>query len=531
MRWMSLVVVVLALTACGGGANDAADEATTLPAAGVTTSESAPVSEPAKATAVYWPTDGWRTSTPEEQGMDSAALAELIEYLDTQSSFRIHSLLIIRNGYIVADAAFYPYPADTLHDLASVTKSFTSTLIGIAIDEGYVESVDEPVVGFFPDRMVANLDAAKEAMTVENLLTMRSGFACTSHGGGSTDEQMWASPDWVQFSLDLPMATEPGAGYNYCSQNSHLLSAIVQETTGMNALAFAEEHLIEPLGIGNTVWPTDPQGVSRGWGEMKMAPRDMAKLGYLFLNEGVWEDKQVVSAEWVEAATVPEQSTTYGYQWWLKPEYGAYWATGVGGQNIFVVPDKELIVVTTGATGGGGTGGWGDALLTSRILPLAESARPLPANPAGVAALESAVEAAAVSMAQPLPVPPLPDVALDVDGRQIALEPNPLGLAYGSLAFLVEEGEAVLTLSPSDGDGLAWVIGLDNVERFFPLRDGMLAAAKGEWESDNVFVIYVDEIGNRNTQVIKVTFEGEEVTIHSRTEPAGEETLIGQLEN
>ena len=251
----------------------------------------------------YWPTDGWRTSTPEEQGMDSEQLAEMMDYLQGSPGFTIHSLLIIRNGYIVTDATFYPFAQDSLHDLASATKSFMSTLIGIAIDKGYIESVEWPVLDFFPGRTVANLDANKEAMTLENLLTMRSGFECSNQGAESTDVQMEASPNWVQFTLDLPMATEPGTRYNYCNQNSLLLSAIIQETTGMSALAFAQEHLFGPLGVSDFIWPTGPQGNNRGWGDMKLAPHDMAKLGYLFLNQGLWDGQQVVSAAWGQAAT------------------------------------------------------------------------------------------------------------------------------------------------------------------------------------------------------------------------------------
>lgn len=139
-----------------------------------------------------WPFEGWRTSTPEERGMDSVQLAEMMDYLLEQNSFTIHSLLIIRNGYIVTDAYLYPFAPDTLHYLQSAGKSFTSSLIGIAIDKGYIEGVEQPVLDFFPERTVANLDANKEAMTLEDLLTMRSGFQCLDQ---STVRQMQASPD------------------------------------------------------------------------------------------------------------------------------------------------------------------------------------------------------------------------------------------------------------------------------------------------------------------------------------------------
>ncbi len=263
----------------------------------------------------YWPTEGWRTSTPEEQGLDSQQLAELMDYLQGQNSFTIHNLLIIRNGYIVTDAYFYPFAPAYLHDLASATKSFTSSLIGIAIDQGYIESVEQSVLGLFPERTVANLDAKKQAMTVKDLLTMRSGFQCINRPTEVTLSEMWASPDWGQFVLDLPMTAEPGTRYVYCSPNVHLLSAIIKETTRMSALEFAQEHLFGPLGVSDVIWPSDPQGNTLGWGDLKLAPHDMAKLGYLFLNKGLWDGQQVVSPAWVKAAT---SGSSYGYQWWLK---------------------------------------------------------------------------------------------------------------------------------------------------------------------------------------------------------------------
>ncbi|HII80645.1 MAG TPA: beta-lactamase family protein, partial [Methanosarcina sp.] len=159
--------------------------------------------------AAYWPTGGWRTSTPEQQGMDSEKLAELLDYVQ-ENDINIHSLLVIRNGYVVTDAYFYPFSNGSVHDVASVTKSVTGTLIGIAISEEYIAGVDQPVLEFFPNRTVANVDANKKAMTLEDLLTMRSGFECVNEPYEVTLEQMEDSPDWVQFTLDLPMAEEPG---------------------------------------------------------------------------------------------------------------------------------------------------------------------------------------------------------------------------------------------------------------------------------------------------------------------------------
>lgn len=184
------------------------------------------------------------------------------------------------------------------------------------------------------------------------------------------------------------MTAEPGTRYDYCTPNSHLLSAIIQETTGMSALAFAQQHLFGPLGVSDVVWWADPQGNNWGGGDMRLAPHDMAKLGYLYLNEGLWDDQQVVSAAWVETATSPltrhsSAYSDYGYQWWVDPFGSYYEAAGAGGQEIYVLPDQDMVVVMTGASGGGGPGAWGETLLKSYIIPLAESVAPLPPNPDG----------------------------------------------------------------------------------------------------------------------------------------------------
>ncbi|GAH81313.1 unnamed protein product, partial [marine sediment metagenome] len=209
---------------------------------------------------------------------------------------------------------------------ASVTKSFTSTLIGIAINEGYIESVAEPVLEFFPERTIANVDANKEGMTLEDLLTMRSGFECINRPTEVTLFQMMGSPDWIQFTLDLPMVETPGRQWVYCSPNPHLLSGIIREVSGMSALEFAEEHLFSPLGISGVDWTYGPGGNNMGWGDIRMTPHDMAKLGYLYLHEGSWDGEQVLPPTWVAAATGPAVSLPpgfpmvdyYGYLWYLN---------------------------------------------------------------------------------------------------------------------------------------------------------------------------------------------------------------------
>jgi CubicO group peptidase (beta-lactamase class C family) len=301
--------------------------------------------------ATYWPTEGWRTSTPEEQGIDSQKLAQVLAAIEGQH-LKIHSLLIVRNGYLVSETYFEPYRQDTKHELYSVTKSFISTLIGIALDKGYIDRIDARIVGFFSGHEFANSDTQKEEMALDDLLTMRSGLDWQE--GDPVYREMYQSRDWVQYVLDKPMAGPPGSLFNYCSGCSHLLSAILQQTTGLNTLDFAEQDLFQPLGISNVYWETDAAGIPiGGWG-LRLTPRDMAKLGYLYLRDGMWDGKQIVSAEWVESATQKLTGTDtdlgYGYQWWTYPSLEAFTALGRYGQTIFVIPHLDMVIVTTAET-------------------------------------------------------------------------------------------------------------------------------------------------------------------------------------
>ena len=331
----------------------------------------------------YWPTQGWRTATPESQGMDSALLLDMMDVI-WQNDMKIDSVLVVRNGYIVLDAYSYPRDAADRHNIYSCSKSVTSALIGIAIDKGLIKGVHQPVLDFFPNYVAKNLDADKETMTLENLLTMSSGLACRDSYRYNWIglKQMRGSADWVKFMIDLPMAERPGTHFEYCNGATFLLSAALQQQTGMNALSFAEKNLFEPLGISGVSWPSNPQGITVGFGKIYTRPQDMAKFGYLYLNNGLWEDKQIISSRWIKDSTRKHISTErlldYGYQWWTAGASG-YAAMGYGGQFIFVVPPKNIVAVFTSHL---------DlrdillpsVLLRSHIIPAVKSDKPLPEN-------------------------------------------------------------------------------------------------------------------------------------------------------
>jgi CubicO group peptidase (beta-lactamase class C family) len=431
----------------------------------------------------YWPTLGWRTGTPEEQSLDSAKLAEGLQSIQRQD-IKIDSLLIIRNGSVVLDAYFHdPYDGKFPHDMASVTKSVMTTLIGIAADQGKIQ-LDQPIVSFFPDRTIANLDDRKKSITVRHLASMINGFesGCLADDMGTLD-RMRSNPDWVQAALDRKMVQEPGKSFCYDSPGMHLLSAILQESTGMTALEFARQNLFEPLGIHEVIWVSDPQGYTHGWGDLHLKPDDAAKLGYLWLNNGVWDGKQIVSTAWVKDSVKAHSSAgddEYGYGWWISE--GTYFASGRGGQNIKVVPALNAIVVTTGS------GFEYDEIDPYLLAALSDPSKPLPANPTGVAQLDATLK----GLEQPLPtlpIGPLPDSAKAFLGKTYVFGPNPAGLESIRLEFN-DSTEATMYLK-LQGIDVVWPIGLDGKYRLSP--DG--SAQRGYWEDPQTFVTEVFDVG------------------------------------
>lgn len=354
MRIQSVLLMLCVFTLLAGGCAEPGQPLTNSPTRSeLQTSATRP--PPAGAENHARPTQGWPTSTPEEQGLDGAQLVAMIESVRARD-LNFHSILVIRNGVIVSETYFGSYDATQRHEIYSVTKSFTATLVGIALEQGMIQSIDQKVLDFFPNVSFQNLDERKQTMTLENVLTMASGLEWqdTDANFGA----LYRSDDWAASMLDRTMEAAPGERWNYCSGCSHLLTTVLQRQAGMSVLEFAEKNLFEPLGIKNYNWDTDSQGIPIGGWSLQMAPMDMAKLGYLYLHAGQWEGNQVVPAEWIREVIRPRFDTDsleglrYGYHWWIYPRYGAYAALGRAGQTVFVVPDQDLIVVTTAEMSG-----------------------------------------------------------------------------------------------------------------------------------------------------------------------------------
>ena len=485
------------------------------------------------------PSQTWPTAAPEEVGIDSARLVEMFDFI-RERQIPVHSIQFVRRGRLVLDAYIYPYDGRTRHDVASVTKSVTSTLVGLAIERGHIRDVQQPVLGFFPDRAIAGLDARKRKQTLEHLLTMQSGWDCGVPLGApriNADRQlaeMRRRNDWAQFALDLPMTSEPGTRFLYCNANCHLLSALLTRVTGTNALAFARRELFDPLGIRDIAWPADPQGNNFGWGDFQLHPRDMAWLGQLFLQRGRWADRQIIREDWLRVATRAHVQHTggedrYGYYWWVSDKLsGLFEAVGRGGQRITVWPDKELVLVYTG--GGFEPGDLAPFILQSlNALKSEKSDQPLPANPGANARLRDKL-AAATRPPAPQPVPELPAMAARISGKTYTLTANQLDLATVALQF-GKSSEATLRLTRL-GQELRCPVGLDGVERFSTDKLVELPfACKGRWLTADTFLLELDRVAGISLYRFKLTFadEGNSVTIAlSERTGLGEEVFDGR---
>ena len=452
------------------------------------------------------PPADWLEDTPESRRVDSTLLASTLEQL-ASNHVPAHSLLLVRDGAIVLDAPVYPYGGDTVHDLASVTKSVTAALVGIAIARGDIASVHEPLLGFFPERTVSDPDGRKAKIEIEHLLTMTSGFECGLTPGEPELYAMIFSDDWVGTALDLPMSADPGARFAYCSCNHHLLSAILTKATGMTAEQFARKVLFDPIGIGTVIWPAGPGGYNHGWGDLKMTPRDMARFGYLFLHDGTWEGQQILPPDWVERSRTEyiraDDAFGYAYSWWLPRDVpGVALAMGRGGQYIAVWPERDAVVALTG--------GGSDLDQIAPLLLPALTDDVLPSNPDGEARLAAAI-AELRKAPDPVSPPALPAAASQINGTTYALSDNLLELKSIALAF-PGGPEAQLTLQ--DGSGTKVIpVGMDGVPRFSAGSFGLQRGVRAEWENDTFLLVY-DEVANINRYEFTLALAGDDVTVH-----------------
>lgn len=401
-------------------------------------------------------------STPEAQGFESERLRALVEQIASQD-LDIHGFMILRHGQIVLDAKFFPYDGTRAHDIASCTKSLTSTGLGLALRAGEIESLDQKLLSFFPELTVQNDDENKRAITLANAVSMTSGFDCVNEPTEVTLIQMQSSTDWVGYALDVPMAGPPGQSWRYCGTATHALSGVISRASGQPLDQLLIARLFEPLFADTPIWPRDPQGVSHGWGDARLSAEAMARVGQLFLERGTFGGRSVLDAAFVDEATSNRVGdlgppSGYGHAWWVASS-GGYYASGRGGQKLFVLPALDAVIVTTGGAGPEQEQAFAQLLNAELADGLSDTA--LEPDPDAVARLQETVASVALPpVAKPVPTPPA--LESSVSGTRYQLESNLLGWSDVSITF----GSAEATLSAHMGTNEAVAkIGLDSVPR------------------------------------------------------------------
>jgi CubicO group peptidase (beta-lactamase class C family) len=489
------------------------------------------------ATEPIWPTKEWQTSSPEEQGMDSKELANVVDF---GAAHNFDSLLVVRHGKIVAEVYYAPYTAGIPHAIYSATKAVISTLIGIATKDGLLDSPSHRALDFFDRRSIANVDDRKEAITVQSLLDMTSGLEWAEPLGGMPDAmfEMERSPDWVKFILDRPMSGAPGDAFSYNSGNAHLLSATITKLTRITALDYAKAKLFGPLGINGSYWRQDPQGISIGGLGLYLCPRDMAKIGYLYLRNGEWEGMQLLPSAWIDKVTdatvnphAPgEPELRYGNLFWALPEKHVYMANGYHSQLIMVFPDLDVVAITAGRDFCPLT------KLVDSISASVKSATALPPDAASATLLTNKI--LDVSTEKPTGVSAIPEIAAVISGKVYRFHPNALNLKSMSLILTYPKPRIDME---TDGGELAVVgeppllrryrdeinprprfsgpIGLDGLYRKGELTEVGVNAVKGTWQNEHTFVIDRLILGQgQPAERWTLTFDGQKLQVRAELE-------------
>lgn len=305
--------------------------------------------------------DGLETASIYEANIDAEKLIDLIHNIRNGSYKNIHSVLLVKGGKLILEEYFHGFHREKVHQIRSATKSIGSILTGIAIDHRFISGADEKIYPYFKKHETGKKwDEKVRNITLETLLTMTSGYDCDDHAipKFQCEKAMYKTNDWVQYALNLPMAYNPGEHWAYNSSSLMLVSEIISKTSNMTIPDFADTYLFEPLGIKEFHWGFSPKG--RAWlaGNAKMKPRDMAKIGFLMLNSGRWNGRQIISEKWINESTMEHVKSKrhegYGYLWWAgKQLFGEQiiagcWAAGNGGNYIFVCPALDFVAVFTG---------------------------------------------------------------------------------------------------------------------------------------------------------------------------------------
>lgn len=449
-------------------------------------------------------------STPEALGIPSSAILAFINAIEAQQ-IGLHSLMLVRHGQVAAEGWWQPYAPERHHTLFSLTKSFTSTAVGLAVSEGRL-SLDDAVISFFPDRLPARVSRRLAAMKVRHLLGMATGHH------KDTTMSLFKSPDgdWVRAFLAQPVKHAPGTLFVYNNGATYMLSAILQSLTGQTLFDYLTPRLFEPLGINPPGWESDPRGINAGAFGLALRTEDIACFGQLYLQKGWWEGRQLIPAAWVEQATSIQTQHIkktdndweqgYGFQFW-RSRHNAYRGDGAFGQFCLVMPDQNAVLAMTS--------GQNDmqAVLDqvwAHLLP-AFQAEALPANPAALTELSA--RTAALKLPLPAGAPDSP-LAAGLSGKTFKLRPNRV-LKLNTARFDFAPGQVTLTLNGSKGEDMLpagsadWLPGLSRLD---PEGEQPVASAYA-WTAQDTLEFKSYFVNTPSCHTLTVHFSGTEVKI------------------
>ncbi len=432
---------------------------------------------------------------PEQEGIDSSALLHFVEALEREIH-ELHSFMLLRHGRVIAEGWWSPYHHEEPHLLFSVSKSFTSSAVGLAVAEGRF-SIDDRVLSFFPDERPTEVSDFLAAMSVRHLLTMTTGHA----------EDTWPHqverPDgnWIKAFLNVPVLHAPGTHFLYNTGASYMLAAIVQKMTGMKLIDYLQPRLFAPLGIQQATWQESPQGIAMGGYGLSLKTEDLARFGQLYLQKGMWDGHQILPEAWVEAATSAlvsngnrteqnDYSQGYGYQFW-RCQHGAYQASGVFGQICIVMPEQEAVLAFTGGI---------DVfesvyllnLVWTLLLPLMGS-EPLAENPVFQDTLAKKLSSLTLAPVQGQAASP---IASQLSGRTYRVDSNALNIETIALNFTVSG--CTVTVKTPDGEETfpcdygVWRQGHTKLFNNLWLSDDPTpVVASGAWTTEDSFTMVV----------------------------------------
>ena len=466
------------------------------------------------------------SSTPEEQGVSSEGL---IQFLDAvaDNPHELHSFMMLRHGFVIAEGWWDPYRADLKHALYSTSKSFTATAVGFAVAEKKL-SVDDKVISFFPDMLPDTVSAYLAELKVKHLLSMSVG-----HKSDPTGMVAGNNDNWVKAFLSVPIVNEPGSKFLYNSLATYMLSAIVQKVTGQRVVDYLKPRLFDPLDITGMDWETDPHGINTGGWGLRLKTEDMAKFGQLFLQKGLWQGQQILPASWVEEASTrkieqnPDAPQSrkdssdwlqgYCYQMW-RSRHNSYRADGAYGQFILILPEQDVVIAITAETP--------DMqselnLVWNYILPSIKT-QALPANPDANQRLNKK----STSLALPLNTGGHSDLEAQISGKICEISSGNDGLKHLGFAFtnkifsLTLDTDSVTHQLNFGAD--KWVYGETTkygpylVSSFKGNRAGLTpfkVAGCYKWHDTNTLVMTLRYIESPHTEYITCHFDKDSVTI------------------